>query len=958
MLLLEANRVVSVDRIVDALWDESPPPTARLQVQFCVSALRRALTEAGAADAITTRSGGYLLRVVEDELDLQAFDRLAATGRTAAAEGRLADAAEAYGTALAMWRGPPLAEISSRVVQSAAVSLVERQPALIEESIDVRLQLGQHHELIGDLMRLTAEYPFRERLRAQLMMALYRDGRQVEALDAYRQTRDAFASELGLEPGPDLQRLELAILTGSMELESATSAPVLVERPAEAYAVPRLLPADIPDFTGRGEVLVEVRRILAPAAGSPESPSATIVSITGMGGAGKTTTAIHIAHELAPEFGDGQLYVTLCGGEARPVSPARVLERFLRALGVPGSLIPEGQEERAEMYRDRLADRRLLVVLDDAANEDQVLPLLPGGGRCAVIVTGRMRLTRLPGAHLIDLGMLDLGEAVDLLGLVAGKERTQAEPAQAASLVALCGGLPLALRITAARLAARPHWSLSQLVDRLTDERRRLDELMHGGASIRANIAVAYEGLGEQAQRLLGRLAVMDAPDFAAWVGGPLLDIGLGEAEDLLESLVDVQLVAVERVAGGEPRYRFHDLVRVYAREQLAGTESDEESRAALRRLLGCWLWLAREAHRREYGGDYTVLHGTAERFPLPEPVTGNLLAVPLDWYEIERVALVAAVRQAAAEGFDEACWDLAMTTVALFEAHSYLDDWRDTHEVALAATRRGRNRRGEAAMLYSLGALSLVERRFDESDGRLERAFQIFDGLGDTHGCGLALRNLAYLDRVRGNFDGALSRYKQALAALREAGDAIGEAHVLSNIAHIHLEREQYEQATELLANALEIVRVAGARRVETQILHRLAESFLRRDDLQRADEAFRSVLVMVRTLGDQTGEAYCLYGLGLVQSRLAQYCKAEPILRQALRIAVKHGEHLLTGQLYLALAEVCRSTDRLDEALAGLTQARRLFEELGTALWLKRVLVLLGEVRSAATEPACQRP
>ncbi len=952
MLLLAANRVVMVERLVEAVWDETPPPTARVQVQICVSALRRSLANAGITDAIVTQPEGYLLRVAEGELDLQVFDRLVADGRAAVADQKLTEADEAFGQALAIWRGPPLAEVPSRVVQAAVVSLTERRLALLEESIEVGLQLGQHHELIGELLQLTGEYPLRERLVAHLMTALYRDGRQAEALDSYRQTRDVFVAELGLEPGRDLRRLEQAILTESIELETPLGVPT--EQGAEVYAVPRLLPADIADFTGRGEVLVQVRQILARTAEPVESPSAMIVAITGMAGTGKTTTAVHVAHELASEYVDGQLYVTLRGVEPRPVSPLRVLERFLRALGVSGSAIPEGLEERAEIYRDRLAGRRLLVILDDVAAEDQIVPLIPGGAECAVIVTSRMRLTRLPGAHHIHLDMLDMPDAIDVLSRIAGAERMRAEPAQVRALVTLCGGLPLALRIAAARLAARPHWTVRRLVDRLTDEHRRLDELVHGGVGIRTSISVTYEGLSARAQWLFRRLAIVEAPDFAAWVAMPLLDIGLAEAEDLLDSLVAVRLIDAERLGDDGARYRFHDLVRVYAREQLANADPVADTREALRRLLGCWLWLAREAHRREYGGDYTVLHGAAELWPLSEPVAGELLAEPLDWYETERVALVAAVRQAADAGVDEACWDLAMTTVTLFEARSYLDDWRDTHEIALAAAKFGRNRRGEAAMLYSLGALSLVERRFDESAARLARALQIFTQLGDVHGSGLAQRNLAYLDRMRGDTDAALRRDEQALLALREAGDAIGEAHALNNIAQIHLERHEYEEAERLLADALELARVAGARRVEAQIVHRLGESLLRAGDLEGAREAFESVLVLVRTLGDQLGEVYCLHGLGLVQSRSGQHQQAELIFRQALRLARANGERLLIGQICLALAEVCQATGRIDEALAHLTEARRLFHELGAAALLERTSTVLSEVRAATGDPA----
>jgi tetratricopeptide (TPR) repeat protein len=376
--------------------------------------------------------------------------------------------------------------------------------------------------------------------------------------------------------------------------------------------------------------------------------------------------------------------------------------------------------------------------------------------------------------------------------------------------------------------------------------------------------------------------------------------------------------------------------------------ESADGRREALHRVMGSWLCLAREAHRREYGGDFTVLHGAAG-WKLPEILTDELLSEPLDWYEQERVGLVAAVRQAADADLDEVCWDLAITTVTLFEARSYLDDWRETHEIALAATRRGGNRRGEAAMLYSLGSLSLYERRFDEAATRLDRALTMFVELDEVHGQGLAQRNLAFLDRVHGDFARALERYEDAVTALRRAGDSIGEAHALSNIAQVRIELRQYPEAERLLERALGIARDVGARRVEAQTLHRLGESYLRRGELARAGEAFGSVLAVVRATGDQVGEAYNLHGLGLVQIRLEQHQQAEQILGQAHRLAMQTGERLLAGKVCLSLAGEARATGRLDQAGHWLTEARRLFDQLGAVPWRAEADEQLDQVRAA---------
>jgi tetratricopeptide (TPR) repeat protein len=612
---------------------------------------------------------------------------------------------------------------------------------------------------------------------------------------------------------------------------------------------------------------------------------------------------------------------------------------------VAGSALPESAEERGEVYRDKLAGRRVLILLDDALDERQVLPLLPGTGSCAVLVTSRFRLTGLASAHQVDLDVLTEDQAVRMLANVIGPERVNAEPEASLALVNLCGYLPLAIRIGAARLAARPHWAISQLTSRLLDERRRLDELVHRGLGVRPSIAVAYESLTPPARRLFSCLSILETPDFAGWVAAPLLDVDLVEAEDLLESIVDVRLLDAEQSAG-KTRYRFHDLIRVYARERLFLEQPPEDRRAALHRMIGAWLFVAGQAHQRQYGGDYTVLHSNQPRWKLPAPVVQQLVAEPLEWLDSERSGLVIAVRQAGEAGFDELCWDLAMTTVTLFEARSYLDDWRDTHEVALAATRRAGNQRGEAAMLYSLGALNLVEQRFSEATERLRTALTTFEELGDAHGWALALRHLAYIERLNGNYDSSLAKYQEAVAGLRTIGDRVGEAHVLGSIAQIRLARQEYDAAEDLLARALEIARSIGSTRTEAQLLHHLGEARRARGDLAGADQAFRMVLRLAQGYGDAVGEAFALYGLGNVQLEQERLSEAGNTLGRALLLAEESGEQLLRARICLALGELSRAAKQYDEATERLLTALDLFERMGALLWQARALVLLGKV------------
>ncbi|MEU4333838.1 BTAD domain-containing putative transcriptional regulator [Micromonospora lupini] len=566
-LLLDANCVVSTAQLADALWDDAPPTTARGQVQICVSALRKTLTRLGLPDRIVTRPPGYLIEVADGDLDLHYFDRLVLAGQQALAESRLDDAAEALSAALALWRGTALAGVDSPALRAAATRLDERRLAVTEDWLDVELHRGRHQHVVGELRELVATHPLRERLHAQHMRALSGAGRPAEALAAYRSARRVFLDELGLEPGGELRRLERAILTDARADEPADDVPV-------SPPVPRLLPADPPELSGRDRPLAVLREALAGNDGA----AVPLVAISGPVGVGKSTLAVRAAHALAPAYPDGQLYLNLLDPDGRPVAPATALERFLRALGLSGDAVPAGLDERAELYRDRIAGRRVLVVLDDVTHERQVLPLLPGATGAGVLVTSRRRLTGLTGARAVHLDPLDIADSVRLLATALGPARLAADPAGATALAQLCDGLPLALRIAAARLAARPHWTVAQLADRLRDEARRLDELTFGGLDVRARLATSYAVLSPAARLLFRSLGALPAADLPLPLAGRLPGVRDEIVEDALEELVDAQLVDV----GVDPtRYRLAGLIRLYAAERLAGDEPTAHAESA-----------------------------------------------------------------------------------------------------------------------------------------------------------------------------------------------------------------------------------------------------------------------------------------------------------------------------------------------------------------------------------------
>ena len=934
-----------MDRLLEAVYGEDLPPTARAQAQISISSLRRMFASHSSDEIISTREHGYVIHVDSGHLDSEQFQQLVTAAHEARDTGMPDQAVASYRDALRLWRGPALDGMDSQLARVAASRLDEQRIATKEDRIELELDLGRHHELACELTELVQEFPLRERLRGLLMLALYRCDRTAEALQVYRQCRRTMIDELGIDPGERLQQLEHAILVADPALQP----PALVTIKQVKRQVPNLLPADIADFTGRVEQITQIHQNLAHADGDDIRPTAVVV-IVGKGGVGKTSVAVHASHGLAGLFPDGLLFADLHGGTSHLVGPTQVLGRFLRALGVPGAQVPEGLDERAEVYRNLVADRKVLVVLDDAVSESQVSPLLPSSSAAGVMVTSRRRLTGLAGAIHIRLDVLDADKSLDLLARIAGATRVQAEYAAATAVAEHCGRLPLALRIAGARLSARPHWSIQQLVDRLDDETRRLDELRHGEMGIRTSILLTYQSVTEEARQLFRRLALVDVPVFPGWISAAILDQPVARAEDVLDDLISAQLIESTGDGSGlHSQYRFHDLIRVFARERLAAEESAAARKATLERALGALLHLAEKAHYRYFGGDYVRVRSEAPRWQLPERLAEQLVSDPLSWYDRERAALVAGVRQAAQAGLVELSWGLACSTVPLFESRIYLDDWQETHDIALEATRKARHVRGQAAMLKSIGSFHITQQRLEPARRELTEAVQLFEEAGDERGIALATRHLAYLDRLNGRLDGATRRYEQALATFRNIGDQIATAYVLHGLAQVKLERHQPDSAKELLAEALLLSRATHCERIEAQVLYRLGEAHLVAGELADAISSFELSLVMSSHIGDFVGEAYALQGIGVSKVRQAEFDQARKALRQAMEFAVTAGERLAEARALLGLSELALASGDPRQAVVFGQQASQMFRDMGALLYDARVLALLSDAHAA---------
>jgi DNA-binding SARP family transcriptional activator/tetratricopeptide (TPR) repeat protein len=965
MLLLEANRVMTPDRLVSALWDEEPPTTARSQVQICISKLRRTIAPGDPALRRIVRSpAGYTLRLNGDRLDSDDFGVKVSAARRLLTAGDLARARQEFRTGLALWRGAAMEGVDSRHVRQSAMLLDERRLVVTEECLDCELRLGLYRDSVAEVSGLVRDHPLRERFHALLMLALYGAQRQAEALDAYRRAREALIEELGIEPGAELQQLHERILAGVSVREllgQADPPPAVVsavtpparEQPADAH-VPRLLVADSPDFTGRAGLVEKIVAGITKAASGAvaEHAAVPVTMIIGRGGVGKTTLAVHIAHKVAEHFPDGQLFASLRNND-RAVDPSDILERFLQALGVSGSVLPDSAAKRAEVYRDKLAGRRVLIVLDDAMSEQQISALLPGSALCSVIVTSRRRLTGIAVSNRFELGSFSHDSAVELLSKIVSRDRIMAEAGAVKALCTQCDYLPLALRIVGARLAARPHWSVAELVDRLADESGRLDELHHGNMGVRAGIALTHNDLSAGARTLFRRLAIFDVPSVGYWVSAPLMDTSVQAGKEFMEELAEAYLVDAEAHPAGVTRYRLHEITRLFARERLVMDESAHERHTALERLLGAVLHLVGEAHQREYSGDFLMLHGGGGRWPLPVSIIDRIFKDPLDWYEHERPTIVTAVRQAAASGMSELAWELALSSVALFESHSHFTDWRETHEQALEACCRAANQRGEAAMRYSLGSLHMFRRRPKQAVRELASASELFEQLGDEYGVALVKRNQAYMDRIGGELDKALSGWAQALRTFQAAGDLIAEAHILHNVAQARLDLGEESAAAELLERARKICVDLRNRRVGAQVYHRLGDLHLRRGELDAAAAAFDEALAAVRESGDQVGEGYALLGMGTVHLRRNDPPTAAGALAAAESIARTLGERMLLGRVELAQAELLLGQGQLGAAAECIDQAIEEFGFMEAYLLKAEALVKRGEIHMAAGNP-----
>lgn len=878
VLLSRPGRQVTGDALAEALWGEEQPKSAAKNVQTYVHRLRQRLGEPG---RIVTQGRGYVLRADRDELDAARFEDLAGVAGAALAAGDLDQSRRIFDEALGLWRGPAFAGIADvPALTSEAARLDELRLGVLEERIDVDLRLGRHSEVLGELTALTMEHPFRERMWAQLMLALYRCGRRADALHAYLQVRDVLAAETGLEPGQQLRDLHRAVLGEDPALDPAHPAE---ERERRNAAVARMLPPALGDFSGQRSELAEIEAVLRENRAVDEP--AAVVTVSGPGGVGKTALAVQAAHRLRSAYPDGQLFAALAGARTQPVAPATVLGRFLRALGVPATAVPEDPEERTDLYRGMLAERRILVVLDDAYDEEQLAPLLPASGTCGVIVTGRVRLGGLGGAHRVELREMSEADSLAMLRDSTDDRLASATRSELSDLVRLCARLPLALRIVGSLLLSRPHWRLTDLVSRLADEQHRLDALRYRDLEVRASFGLSYAGLRPEARRLFRLLGLLEAPDFPLWAAAAAVDTELRAAQELLDELVDVHLLDVTGTPHGQARYGFHDLIRAYARERAEVEETAEAREAAVVRVLGALLAHTDIADRDHMGQN--MYQRDADRWQ-PARVEASLppSVPPMDVLDSERVPLVAGVRQAAELGRDELCWELAVGGHALFETERYFDDWQECYDTAMALATAAGNARGRARLLISMAGLRYTRRRYGPAQESNTEAMELFERIGDRRGYLEALSNAPFFLVPGGRLTEAITAGREAYERLNAGGQAAAALHAYSQVGLAHLQAGRPAVAAEVLTEIVAGARKEGIRALIARDTYWLGQAQLALGRPAQAEESFTELTEYARDVGS-SGVFYTAHAWGCLHLARGEYADARRRLLEGVEVA-----------------------------------------------------------------------
>ncbi|SNX66223.1 DNA-binding SARP family transcriptional activator [Streptomyces sp. TLI_55] len=930
-LLIAEGAQVRVGELVDALWGTAPPASAVGSVRTYVHRLRRALD-----DALLIRSVGdaYVVRALPQDLDLAAFRELVARSERSRQAGNLRDAVVHLRAGLALWRGPALSGVRSAWARAQRERLERLRLSALETRLALELDLGGHAQAAPELAALVGAHPLDERFREMLMLALYRSGRQSTALEAYTEARELLAEELGVDPGPGLQRLYERILRADPELlprpaaptpaepaqgradrvedlpaaqeaavavavpgaaesgvddsqpvreASAHSCPPAIDRTSPTPPVPAQLPAALAGFVGRDDQLAQATALL-PEDG--DAPSVTVL-VGGTAGVGKTAFAVHWARRIAARFPDGQLYVNLRGFDpvTDPVSPGQALRTLLAALGADQRELPQDEDALAARLRTVLTGRRVLILLDNARDAGQVRPLLPGAPGCLTIVTSRNRLGGLvavDGAHPVHLDVLSAREGHELLVRRLGAARVAAEPKAVRMIVELCAGLPLALAVTAARAAGRPAFPLAALAAELAEGHGSLDAFTDTDqvADVRTVLSWSYQALSPAAARLFRLLALHPGPDVSPAAAASLAGLGLPATRNLLTELVHTRLV--DEPAPG--RYASHDLLRAHAGELAAEMDSPEELTAARRRMLDHYL------HGAHAAAELTDL--TRDRISLREPSDGVRCAQfsaaeqATAWFETERAVLVAVLRQASAHHFDVHAWQLAWCVEHYLGRQGLWHELGVTLRTALVSAERLGDPTALAHIHRGLAQAESYAKHIKEAHRHIERAIALFGEVGDLPALTECHRQFSVVLEVQGDLEGALEHHRLALE-LVGPDDSRLRSWILNGLGWYHTLLGRHREALMYCASALRLARAADDDYTLGHVLNSTGTAHHHLGAHEDAVAAFEESLLRFRQVGGVPwAEAHTLASLAETRSALGQPERARALLREAVRI------------------------------------------------------------------------
>lgn len=923
-LLLNAGRAVTVDQLVEALWGGTEPSTARSQVQSDAAALRRTLAQFNPSCLTKTAGGAYRVDVAPEDLDLQMFLDLIRRARRVL-PNQPAQAADDARTALSLWRGSAFSDVKAAYVEAARVWLDESRLAVYELIADAELALGRHAELVAELTPVVGAHPLRESLATRLMLALYRAGRQAEALQVARRVRAELSEREGLDPSRALTDLETAILRTDPELDHEPAGAAQPGR-ASMVAVPAQLPPAVVGFAGRRAYLDRLNGLCT------EHPDVlaranVVIALVGTAGVGKTALAVRWAHEVRHRFPGGQLYADMRAySSAPPLRPIDVLARFLTALGVPDNRVPSDLDEAVALYRSLLADRRALVLLDNAGRPEDVRPLLPGSG-CLVIVTSRNRMSGLvagEGAQQVALDVLDADEATELVTHIVGVERAVAEPHAVAAMTDVCAGLPLALCIAAANVVAHPVRSIDDYVVELrAGGSLEMLELDGDDAAVRAAFEPSYRALAAPERRMWRLCGLAPGRDVTAEAAAALGSISPPAAKRLLDRLASGHLLT-EHASG---RYSCHDLLRQYAIERGLREDSPDERSAGLRRLYAYYIATADAAVDLVKPGNPRLVRDDVGFGSPPRRFdsTGDALA----WLDGERANLIAAVRAGAEGGTRREAGRLADALRGYLWVRSNVVDWLVIDTAALSAAVADGDASAEAAAHLSLGNVHSRTGQFPVALRHYERAIEEYERFRNRDGLAAALNGLGHVHRNTGRLEDAAKQYGEALVLRREHGAPATAAVSVLSLALVYHDMGRLESAAEYTQQAADLFRAAGSRHGEGAALSSLGEVCQALGRFERARTHLDRALELTREAGSRWNEAETLRVLAEVDRDVGRYDEAAARAGEALELATAVDADMLKPYILNTLGSVLRCRGRHGEAIEhhqdALEQARR---------------------------------